>query len=89
MIGTNTLLELRRGAEMVIAVKPLRSYEIDPRLLLILINEIERLREGRLTPEEFNELCHNLHERGTPITREEHTTECEKFRNELVAQNPG
>ena len=49
------------------------------------LDEIERLQSGRLTPEEFNELCHNLHEQGRPLSREEHEAECEKFRDELFS----
>ena len=48
-----------------------------------LYDEAERLQSGRLTPEEFHELCHNLHEHGTPITREEHRVACERFRDFL------
>mgnify|MGYP001597433726 CR=1 FL=1 len=45
--------------------------------------EIQRLKEGRLTPEEFNTLCHNLHENGCPMTEPEHESECSKFRRQL------
>lgn len=44
---------------------------------------IARLKAGDLTPEEFNALCHNLHENGCPITPDQHEAECAKFRREL------
>ena len=44
--------------------------------------EIVRLKAGRLTAEEFHELCHNLHLQGRPITEEEFDAGCkaEKFK---------
>lgn len=41
--------------------------------------EVKRLKEGFLTPEEFQNLCHNLHLReGMPCTREEFREGCRK-----------
>ena len=44
MVDANTILELLRDAELLAAAHTLRLMEIDPRLLLALIDEIERLR---------------------------------------------
>ena len=45
-------------------------------------DEIKRLKSGKLTPEEFHELCHNLYLHGRPITEEEFDAGCkaEKFK---------
>ena len=41
--------------------------------------ENARLKAGKLNPEEFLTLCHNLHESGSPYTREEFARGCEIF----------
>lgn len=48
-----------------------------------LRTEVSRLKAGRLTPEEFNELCHNLHESGRPIPPDQHEAACAEFRRKL------
>ena len=51
--------------------------------------EIERLKSGRLTPDEFNELCHDMVERdGQPLTWNEHEHECFKHRCKLYGFDP-
>ena len=45
--------------------------------------EVQRLKAGKLTPEEFNELCHNLHETGQPMTTCAHEAACTAFRRVL------
>jgi hypothetical protein len=45
--------------------------------------EVKRLKAGNFTPEEFQVLCHNLHERGTPCTRAEFDHGCKKFQDLL------
>lgn len=46
--------------------------------------EIERLKRGDLTPEEFHSLCHRLDERkDRPCTWREHEEACLRFRNQL------
>ena len=51
-----------------------------------MCSEINRLTSGRLTPEEFQTLCHNLNERGTPCTREEFEKGCVEFQNQLFGE---
>ena len=53
------------------------------------LDEIERLQSGRLTRGEFNELCHNLHERGIPMTWDEHKAACDEFRECIFNPMPG
>lgn len=48
-----------------------------------LLAEIDRVKRGDLTPEEFQSLCHNLHERGTPCTRQEFEQGCVTFADQL------
>lgn len=45
--------------------------------------EVTRLKAGKLSPDEFNELCHNLHETGQPLTPCEHEAACAAFRQQL------
>ena len=49
----------------------------------MLQSEIKRLKSANLTPEEFNELCHDLHDKGCPITRDQHKHNCDEFREKL------
>ena len=58
----------------------------DREALTAILEELKRLKSGNLTSVEFNELCHNVHEQGCPITREQHTVECDKFRNQLFVK---
>jgi putative ribosome biogenesis GTPase RsgA len=53
-----------------------------------LRQELSRLRDGRLTPEEFHSLCHHLHEQGCPVTEEQHRQACDHFRAGLYHQGP-
>lgn len=50
--------------------------------------EIDRLKDGRLTKEEFNALCHHLHERGTPCSRDEFNANCVRFQDRLFGPRP-
>jgi hypothetical protein len=42
-------------------------------------SEVKRLREGRFTPEEIQNLCHNRH----PCSREEFEQGCRDYTNKL------
>ena len=64
-------------------IEYLRAAWPDCEAIQECLDEIERLQDGRLTSTEFNQLCHNLHEHGSPMTREEHAAECDKFRDLL------
>lgn len=53
-----------------------------------LREEVKRLKAGRLTSEEFQNLCHNLHEcpaghAGPPCSREQFENGCVEFQNLL------
>ena len=51
----------------------------------MLMNEVSRLKRGDFTPEEFQNLCHNLHER--PVcTREEFAQGCLQFQEKLFGK---
>lgn len=52
-----------------------------------LVEEVERLRRGELTPEEVQSLCHNLHERPR-CTRAEFEAGCEQFQDRLFGPRP-
>ena len=53
----------------------------------ILTIEVARLKRGDFTPEEFQNLCHNLHER--PVcTREEFSQGCLQFQEKLFGKEP-
>jgi hypothetical protein len=45
--------------------------------------EAARILNGNLTAEEFQRLCHNLHERGTPCTAREFAAGCAEFIQQL------
>ena len=50
--------------------------------------EVARLKRGDFTPEEFQNLCHNLHER--PVcTRKEFAQGCLQFQEKLFGKEPG
>ena len=52
-----------------------------------LAKEVIRLRRGDFTPEEFQNLCHNLHER--PVcAREEFSQGCLQFQEKLFGKEP-
>ena len=50
--------------------------------------ELERFRRGDLTPAEFQELCHNLHEKPKPCTPQEHCDGCEAFQVKMFGASP-
>lgn len=72
---------------LILAKALLEPIPEDPRIKQ-LEEEVLRLRAGRLTPEEFQELCHNLHEAGRPITREQFAAGCLSFQEQLFGHNP-
>lgn len=47
-----------------------------------LLKEIARLKRGDFTPEEFHNLCHNLHEKGV-LTRADFEKGCTEYQNKL------
>lgn len=53
--------------------------------ILLILQELDRLRQGNLTNQEFQALCHNLHESKTqpPCTREQFEQGCIQFQEQL------
>lgn len=45
--------------------------------------EIDRLKRGDFTPEEFQNLCHNLHCKGGVFTRKEFAAGCLQYQDRL------
>lgn len=60
-----------------VGVWPPRVYKA---LICDLLLEVERLKSGRFTPEEFQRLCHNLPENCTRKTFEKG---CREYQNKL------
>lgn len=48
--------------------------------------EVERLKTGRLTPAEIQNLCHNLQESNPACTRHEFERGCAEFQNQLSGE---
>lgn len=53
-----------------------------------LRREIERLKAGDFTPEEFQALCHNLHLKDEPITPQAFCDGCESYQVKLFGESP-
>lgn len=53
-------------------------------------SELKRLRAGRLTPDECQRICHNLHEVGgeLPVTPEQFSYGCEAYQVYLFDYSP-
>lgn len=50
--------------------------------------ENERLKRGDFTPEELHALCHNLDEKGEPITAQAFCDGCEEYQKQLFGESP-
>lgn len=53
-----------------------------------LRREIERLKAGDFTEQEFNALCHNLHLKDEPITPQAFCDGCEEYQVKLFGESP-
>jgi hypothetical protein len=56
---------------------------------LLLVAEVRRLKRGDFTPEEFQELCHNLHERPGGCTRDVFAAGCREYQEKLFGKEAG
>lgn len=75
--------DLRQRNELLRARSDLTPEQIQPRLAILdrldaLEKDVKRLKEGNLTPEEFQNLCHNLHLKEKPCTQREFEDGCRR-----------
>jgi len=78
-----TLSDLARRVEQACVSYHKGRVDRDDITISALRQKVERLESGDLTKEEFQNLCHNLHEKGKPRTFIEFAKGCVEFQAEL------
>lgn len=59
----------------------------DAEKFIKMAEENERLRAGKFTRDEWQNLCHDMHESGTPCNLQEFAEGCEMFQIHLYGEN--